>query len=128
VEHAERFAGRSNYSLARQVRLAFDNFCSASILPLKTVSALGVFLCAAALGYVALILVRYFTRGISVPGWTTLAVLTAFSAGVVLLCLGVFGEYIQRILREVRRLPRYVERTRVGGPDRGDGGRDGGEP
>ena len=114
VEHADRFAGRSNYSLVRQVRLAFDNLCGSTTLPLKAVSWLGLVFCAGSFAYAALVLWWYLNDHIGVPGWTTLALLTSFSTGLVLLALGVFGEYLARILREVRSAPRHVERLRLG--------------
>ena len=57
---------------------------------------------------------QYFLHKISVAGWTTLTVMNAFFAGAILLSLGVFGEYMIRVLREVRGGPRHVERGRVG--------------
>jgi len=114
VRHDDRFAGRSNYTLRRQLRLAFDVFTSTSTLPLRFVSALGLVVCALSLIYGALVLVWYMTRHIGVHGWTTLVLLGAFSAGAVLLALGIFGEYLTRILLEVRAAPRHVERERIG--------------
>jgi dolichol-phosphate mannosyltransferase/undecaprenyl-phosphate 4-deoxy-4-formamido-L-arabinose transferase len=114
VRHDERFAGRSNYTLLRQLRLAFDVLASSSTLPLRFVSILGLIVCAASLSYGALVLYWYLGRRIDVPGWTTLALLASFSAGAVLLALGVFGEYLARILVEVRAAPRHVERERIG--------------
>ena len=70
--------------------------------------------CLASVGYGALVLVRFLAGRIDVPGWTTLALLGAFSAGAVLLALGIFGEYLARILVEVRDAPRFVERERTG--------------
>jgi dolichol-phosphate mannosyltransferase/undecaprenyl-phosphate 4-deoxy-4-formamido-L-arabinose transferase len=52
--------------------------------------------------------------GIGVPGWTTVVVLVCFFSGIILLSMGIFGEYMVRILREVRGAPRYVERERLG--------------
>jgi len=113
VRHDPRFAGRSNYTLGRQLRLAFDVFTSTSTLPLRFVSVLGLTVCAASLAYGALILFWYLTRGIDVEGWATLALLGSFSAGAVLLALGIFGEYLARILLEIRAAPRHVERERI---------------
>jgi dolichol-phosphate mannosyltransferase/undecaprenyl-phosphate 4-deoxy-4-formamido-L-arabinose transferase len=114
VEHAPRFSGRSGYSLSKQLRLALDNICNVSMLPLRAVSALGFVICLLSVVFIVDILYHYLADRITVPGWTTLAVLVAFSSGVVLLALGIMGEYMVRILREVRRAPRYIERERVG--------------
>jgi polyisoprenyl-phosphate glycosyltransferase len=114
VCHAARFEGTSNYSLARQLRLAFDNLCNVTMLPLRMVSALGFIICSLSMVFVFSVLWRYFFHRIGVPGWATLSIITAFTAGVILLALGVMGEYMVRVLREVRGFPRYVERERVG--------------
>ncbi len=119
VRHDPRPAGRSNYSLARQFRLAFDNLCSSSTLPLRLVSWLGLCLCAASALSVGVQLWKYVQHRITVPGWTTLAVLQGFYAGAILLSLGVFGEYMIRILREVRGAPRHIERRRLPARDPG---------
>jgi polyisoprenyl-phosphate glycosyltransferase len=116
VQHKERFAGRSNYTLAKQFRLALDNICNVSMLPLRAVSFLGTGICAFSAVLVAVFLYRYFTGQTGVAGWTTVVILISFFSGVILLSLGVIGEYIVRILREVRGAPRYVERERIAYP------------
>jgi dolichol-phosphate mannosyltransferase/undecaprenyl-phosphate 4-deoxy-4-formamido-L-arabinose transferase len=113
VRHDPRHAGRSAYTLGRQLRLAFDVFAATTTLPLRAVSALGLTLCAASFGYGLVVLGWYFAGRVGVPGWTTLALLVAFSAGAVLLALGVLGEYLARVLREVRGAPLYQVRERV---------------
>lgn len=115
VEHGPRYAGKSNYTLAKQFRLAFDNICNVSMLPLRAVAATGVGMCLLSAVLVVTFLVKYF-RGQSagVAGWTTVVILISFFAGVTLLSLGVIGEYLVRVLREVRGAPRYLERERIG--------------
>ena len=114
VEHAPRFAGTSNYTLAKQFRLAFDNICTVTMLPLRAVSALGLLVCTLSGGLVLFYLTRYLLGRIGVPGWTTVVILLAFFSGVILLSLGVMGEYLVRVLREVRQAPMYVVRNKVG--------------
>lgn len=114
VDHAPRFTGRSNYTLARQLRLAWDNICNVSMLPLRIVSLLGFGSCLFSVALVLWTLVRYWMRQIGVPGWTTVIILVSFFAGVTLLALGVMGEYLARVLREARHAPRYVIREEAG--------------
>lgn len=115
VPHAERFAGRSNYTLRRQFRLALDTVCNVTLLPLRIVSGLGFVLCALSMIFVLSVLWRYFTHRIGVPGWATLSTLMGFSTGLILLSLGVIGEYLVRVLREVRGYPRYRIRESIEG-------------
>jgi len=115
VEHGPRYAGKSNYTLAKQFRLAFDNICNVSMLPLRAVAAMGMGICLLSAILVVNFLVEY-VRGQSagVAGWTTVVILISFFAGVTLLSLGIIGEYLVRVLREVRGAPRYLERERIG--------------
>lgn len=113
VEHAERFAGRSTYTLTKQFRLALDNICNVSMLPLRAVSLFGMGTCVFSAVLVAVFLYHYLIGHTEVAGWTSVVVLISFFSGVILLSLGVIGEYIVRILREVRGAPRYVERERI---------------
>jgi dolichol-phosphate mannosyltransferase/undecaprenyl-phosphate 4-deoxy-4-formamido-L-arabinose transferase len=49
-----------------------------------------------------------------VAGWTTVIILLSFSSGLILLSLGIIGEYLVRVLQEVRQSPLFIERERVG--------------
>ena len=113
VEHAPRQQGASGYSLAKQFRLALDTICNVTMLPLRAVSVLGFVICVMSFLFVLSVLWRYFSDRILVAGWATLSIIVAFSSGLILLALGVTGEYLVRILREVRGAPRYIERERI---------------
>lgn len=110
VAHHAREDGRSGYRLSRLVSDALDNILSNSSLPLQVVSYLG-FGCSA-LSFVLSIyyLCKYFLGGVEVPGWTTIVLLLLLFFGVTLLSLGVVGEYLIRILRQVQRSSRSVIR------------------
>ena len=117
VEHAERFAGQSNYTLRRQFLLAFDNICNVSMMPLRLVTFMGIVFCALSLLMVLTVLIRALTGDIGVPGWATVVILVSFFSGIIMLSLGIIGEYLARIMREVRGSPPYLIREqRVGGP------------
>lgn len=114
VNHAVRRGGRSNYTLAKQFRLAFDDICNATLAPLRAVSALGLGAC----GLSVLLAVYYgveFARGnIRQPGFVTIVLLLIFFSGTILLALGIIGEYLARVLREVSRRPLYTVRESAG--------------
>jgi len=114
IEHSPRFSGQSNYTFRRQMRLALDNVCNVSMLPLRAVSVLGFAFCLFGLIFLLGVLYKYFAGHIRVAGWTTVVILVTFSAGVTLLSLGVMGEYMVRILRQVRGAPRFIPRTKIG--------------
>lgn len=116
VEHADRFAGQSNYTLGRQFLLAFDNICNVSMLPLRLVTFMGVVFCLLSLVMVLVVLIQKLTGNITVAGWTTVVILISFFSGVILLSLGIMGEYLSRIIREVRGSPPcLIREQRTGG-------------
>ena len=77
-------------------------------LPLRVASLLGLSSVALSFILVCYYLVRYLKGAIDVPGWTTLVLLILFFSGLILFALGVMGEYLIRVLQEVRRTPQYV--------------------
>lgn len=102
IRHQPRRYGTSNYNLLRQIRAALNNLIGVSLLPLRLISVIGIGTAGLAALMVILILVRYFSTGFGVPGWATLVILLTFFSGMILLSLGVIGEYIVRILRELQ--------------------------
>jgi len=110
VGHEERHGGKSNYPLRKLINLQFDLVASFSDFPMKMLMyggilmsvlgvCFGVFLAVARLVYGAL----WAAQGV----FTLFAVLFIF-VGLQFFALGVIGEYIGRIYREVRRRPEYV--------------------
>lgn len=110
VAHAPRYAGESNYTLVKQFRLAFDNICNATMLPLRLVSMAGVTLSGISVLLSLQVLFKYFTGIINAPGWTTVVLLICFFSGMIMLSLGIIGEYLVRVLREVNKKPLYIVR------------------
>lgn len=105
---AARAAGTVKQNWPRLFGLAIDGIVSFSAAPLKVWSYLGFAIAAfAGLYGVAIILMTLF-YGIDVPGYASLLVVTLFFNGLVLLGLGVMGEYLARIFIEVKRRPVYV--------------------
>lgn len=112
VAHHPRQFGRSGYSLRRLVSDALDNILSNSALPLQIVSYLGFGSSLLSFVLSLVYLYKYFFVGISVPGWTTVVLLLLFFFGVLLFSLGVVGEYLIRILREVQGSPWSIVRKK----------------
>jgi glycosyltransferase involved in cell wall biosynthesis len=119
VEHAGRFAGRSNYVLRKQFLLAFDNICNVSMLPLRLVTFMGLLSCLFSMLMVLVVLLRKLTGGIGIEGWTTVVILISFFSGLIMLSLGIMGEYMSRILREVRGGPPFLIREQLMGSQAG---------
>lgn len=114
VRHDPREHGRSGYSFRRLVSDALDNILSNSSLPLQVVSFLGFGSSAASLILAVYYICRYLFGAIGVPGWTTTTLLLLFFSGAVLFSLGIVGEYLIRILREVQKSSRSIIRKKEG--------------
>jgi undecaprenyl-phosphate 4-deoxy-4-formamido-L-arabinose transferase len=108
VEHEERAAGESKYSLYSLIRLNFDLVTGFSLVPLQFFSLLGIALSFASAALFILLVIRRFVMGAEVEGVFTLFAITFFLMGVILFGIGLLGEYIGRIYLQVRARPRYV--------------------
>lgn len=108
VEHEERAAGESKYSLYSLIRLNFDLITGFSLMPLQFFSLLGIALSFVSASLFVLLLVRRFVLGAEVEGVFTLFAIDFFLMGVVLFGIGLVGEYVGRIYQQVRGRPRYV--------------------
>jgi glycosyltransferase involved in cell wall biosynthesis len=107
-ERAKRAAGKTGYTFTKLLKLAYDGIFSFSFIPLRVITIFGLFI--SFLSFLAgfFLIVIKLVWGIDVPGWTSLVVILAFNQGVLLLFLGIIGEYISRIFDEVKRRPKYV--------------------
>ena len=105
-EAPERFAGVSKFSLHKMLHFALDGILAHSTTPLRMAFYIG--LLSGLVSIVFFIHVIYETLlGNVVPGWATITVALSFFGGIQLVFLGVVGEYIARIFREVKNRPIY---------------------
>jgi undecaprenyl-phosphate 4-deoxy-4-formamido-L-arabinose transferase len=111
VEHEERAAGESKYSLYSLIRLNFDLMTGFSLVPLQIFSLLGITMSLLSALLVAFLLVRRFILGAEAEGVFTLFAIAFFFMGVILFGIGLVGEYVGRIYQQVRARPRYVVQT-----------------
>ncbi len=108
IRHAKRIAGESKYKPMRLLRLAFDLLTGFSLLPIQLVSLAGTFVSLAGVGFGAFLFLRRIIVGPEVEGVFTLFAILFVFLGILILAVGLVGEYIGRIYMEVRRHPTYV--------------------
>jgi undecaprenyl-phosphate 4-deoxy-4-formamido-L-arabinose transferase len=110
VEHEERHAGESKYSLYKLIRLNFDLVTGFSVLPLQLFSLFGIFVSLVSLGVYVSVIVKRIVLGEGDGLWVIWDrdILQFFLIGVVLFGLGLIGEYVGRIYQQVRERPRYL--------------------
>ncbi|GAB4485234.1 MAG: glycosyltransferase family 2 protein [Anaerolineales bacterium] len=104
----ERKKGKSRWTLAKKTKLFVDTFVSFSFTPIRFLSALGILTAFSSFLYGLVILLFWLFGGIPVQGWTPMMLVITFAAGLQMFMLGVLGEYLWRVLDEVRRRPPYV--------------------
>jgi dolichol-phosphate mannosyltransferase len=108
-DRGARVGGCSSWTLRKRIKLALDMLTGFSPAPIRMASAAGI-----AVGLVGLVLggvtlVRAAFGDVPVPGWASLMVVTSVMGGLVLLAIGLIGEYVWRTLDEVRARPLFIE-------------------
>ena len=111
-DRKERFAGESKYPLAKMLNFALDGITSFSVKPLRLITMLGLFFIIISLGAIIYAL-SGFISGNVIPGWTSLLISLWFIGGAILTAIGIIGECIGKIYKEVKRRPRYFIEKRV---------------
>ncbi|MNB79000.1 hypothetical protein D3C75_257190 [compost metagenome] len=110
----ERFAGETKYPLKKMIRFALDGITSFSHKPLKIASYLGFALSISSFIYLFVVLMQRLFTDRTVPGWASIVGVNLLFNGIVLMILGVIGEYIGRIYDESKGRPLYIVRQTVG--------------
>ena len=103
----ERFAGKSKYPFGKMLSFAVEGITSLSTKPIRMITALGFFIFIVSIGMLIYSLVQHF-MGATIVGWTTLMVSVWAIGGLILLSLGVVGEYIGKIYLETKARPRFI--------------------
>ena len=114
VAHAERAAGESKYSLYKLIRLNFDLMTGFSVVPLQLFGLFGIVTSVLSLAFALFLLIRRFIVGAEVEGVFTLFAILFFFIGIIIMGIGIVGEYVGRIYQEVRKRPRFVVRRTYG--------------
>lgn len=105
-DRSPRLAGKSKYDFPKMMNFAVDGVTSFSVKPVRLIFTVGLLFLLVSLGVLIYSLVRYF-GGHTIEGWTSLMLSIWLCTGILLMALGVIGEYIGKIYSEVKRRPRY---------------------
>ena len=103
----ERYAGTSKFSLKKMAKFALNGILGNSIVPLRISFYIGLLSLLFSVALFGHVIFEEF-EGDTVPGWSTLVILAAFFGGTQLMVLGILGEYIGHIFREVKGRPLYL--------------------
>jgi glycosyltransferase involved in cell wall biosynthesis len=102
----ERFAGESKYPLSKMLNFAIDGITSFSVKPLRLITTFGLLFMLVSICIIGYALYAHLI-GHTIVGWTSLLVSLWFIGGAILTAIGIIGEYIGKIYKEVKRRPRY---------------------
>ena len=102
----ERFAGESKYPLSKMLNFAIDGIPSFSVKPLRLITTFGLLFMLVSICIIGYALYAHLI-GHTIVGWTSLLVSLWFIGGAILTAIGIIGEYIGKIYKEVKRRPRY---------------------
>lgn len=103
-----RQKGKSRWTFAKKIKLFIDTFVAFSFFPIRLLSVVGLLLALGSFLYGSFVLFYWLFYGTEVRGWVPIIVVLSFNSGIQMAMLGVLGEYLWRMLDEVRRRPQFV--------------------
>lgn len=110
----DRFAGTPQYTFRKSLALMISGVMSFSTQPLRFAVYLGLLGAAGSFLYGIYLFYRWFFYGMPVSGWVTIVLLILLVGGVILLVLGIIGEYVARIYENSKRRPEYILHESIG--------------
>ena len=110
VHHRAREEGRSGYTLSKLLNLWMNGFTSFSVKPLRIATYIGTLFAVAGFLYFIYIIIDHFPRAAAPIGWASTTALLLLLGGMILVVLGIMGEYVGRIYMCANAAPQYVER------------------
>ena len=124
----DREVGESRWTLGKKLKLAMDSMMSFSYFPIRFMSGVGVVCAVISFFWIIEVIIERLTIGTPIDGWASLMCLVLFSTGMILLMLGILGEYLWRTLDASRNRPPFiidtVRKTRISVNDGTDAGED----
>ena len=109
-DRGDRVAGTTSWSMWKLMKLGIDGIISFTTAPLHLATWLGIVISFLAFVYLVFILIKTLIFGDPVAGFPTLISVILFIGGVLLLCVGILGEYVARMYSETKRRPGYLVR------------------
>lgn len=110
-----RYSGKTHYTFFKMINLALNGITSFSIRPLRLSAYFGFFI-----SFLAVLIVFFksvqhfiFNQGDWLPGWASLFFSIVFLGGIQLIMIGILGEYIAKIYREIQKRPNYLIKEKI---------------
>lgn len=107
-DRKDREKGKSRWTLAKKFKLVLDTMISFSHAPIKFMVVVGTLFDIGALAMFVSVIVEYFTKGVPVDGWASLMTVILLASGLIMMMLGILGEYIWREFDASRNRPVFI--------------------
>lgn len=107
-DRKDREKGKSRWTLAKKIKLVLDTMISFSHAPIKFMVVVGTLFDIGALAMFVSVIVEYFTKGVPVDGWASLMTVILLASGLIMMMLGILGEYIWREFDASRNRPVFI--------------------
>lgn len=111
-ENVKRIAGEAKWSFLKLFLYSIDGIAAFSTVPLALASIMGVLLSAISFLSIIVLVIREFIWHHSAHGWTSMVCIFCLMGGIILLCLGILGQYLARTYTEVKKRPIYISKER----------------
>lgn len=108
----KRTIGKSQYNFGKKLKNFLDAILDASYLPIRFISLVGLITSALGVLYSATIVISWLRGETPFQGWAPIMIVILLVGGLIMVMLGVIGEYVWRINEEVRKRPNYVIRDK----------------
>jgi glycosyltransferase involved in cell wall biosynthesis len=109
-ENVQRIAGNTKWPFRKLLAYSIDGITAFSSKLLHMASILGILFFSLSFLLLVLLIIRKLAWGVQVDGWTTIVCLIVFFGGIILLTIGIIGEYLGKIYTEVKQRPHYIVR------------------
>lgn len=107
-DRKDREKGESRWTFAKKFKLVLDSMMSFSYVPIRFMSIVGLLFNIGAVALFISVIVEYFTEGTPIAGWPSLMCVVLCSSGLILIMLGILGEYLWRTLDAARTRPPFI--------------------
>lgn len=107
-DNIQRVAGQTKWSMWKLFKYSVEGIVSFSTAPLMLSALLGLFFMFFSFIAITALVIRQMLYHNSVDGWTSMVCIVLMMGGIQLFCLGVFGQYLSKMYREIKRRPSYI--------------------
>jgi len=104
----DREVGESRWTFSKKIKLAMDSMLSFSYVPIRFMSMVGVAFFVFAILMIGMVMYEKFTTGVPIEGWASLMCVVLASSGIIMIMLGILGEYVWRALDASRNRPPFI--------------------